>query len=551
MDLEYSCSCGLPPGAFISSLAGARAKGRIRLFCVAHKNGWAGITGADCGAFEGIYVLNVGQGEWVKKVNGIPDTARPFFVKMATNDPDTAYVAGGNAYPRSGPSVYKTTDGGETWTDVFRFEGNQNIFTGWAGTDGDFQWSYPEYALGFDVCPSDKDRLVLTDLGCVHLSTDGGTTWTQAYTTLAAPHRPGQPTPRGDRYASCGLEMTSIWHLAWFDPQTIFACATDIKGFRSTDGGQTWAFDYTGHRLNTMYYALKHPTTGVCYAATSSVHDLYESTYLADNRIDSGKGLVLLSTDNGATWQPLRDFGHPVIWLALDPTNPQRLYASVVHSQEGGLYVTEDLDKGAESSWVRLPSPPRTEGHPYNVHVLKDGTLICTFSGRRVGNDFTPSSGVFVSTDGGQGWEDRSDPGMRFWTKDLVIDPHDPAQNTWYVGVFFAWGQAAQTGRSGLYRTTDRGKNWTVLADSTLSPTGVLNVESCTINPCHPDQLFMTTEYDGLWVTDHVNTAKPVFRPVESYGFKHPLRVQFNPYRDTEIWITSFGNGLVVGRVMP
>jgi len=540
---------GLPAGTFMSSFAGAAAGGRTRLFCVIHREGWAGITGGDFGGFEGIYVLDVGPNRWEKRVAGLSATAGPFFVGMAANDPDTAYVAGGNGYPLSGPSVFRTTDGGQTWTDVFRFEGNANIIPGWAGDGGVFHWSYPEYALGFDVCASDSRRLVMTDLGCLHVSTDGGATWTQAYTTPADARTPGAAISPEARYASCGLEVTSVWQMAWLSPTTLFECATDIRGARSTDGGQTWSFGYTGHSLNTMYCAVKNPQTGVCYAGTSSVHDLYESTYLADNRIDEGKGLVLYSTDDGASWNTLKDLGKPVVWLALDPTNPQRLYAAVVNSQVGGIYVTDALDQGPNAEWRQLPRPPRTEGHPYNLRVLDDGTLVCTYSGRRVGNGFTPSSGVFVSTDGGVTWEDRSDPGMRFWTKDVVIDPSDATQNTWYAGVFFAWGPSAQTGKSGLYRTRDRGRTWQLLADSSLSPTGVLNVESCTVDPSDPAELYFTTEYDGLWFTEDATAERPSFRQVESYGFRHPLRAQFSPYRPTEMWVTSFGNGMSVGEV--
>ena len=198
-----------------------------------------------------------------------------------------------------------------------------------------------------------------------------------------------------------------------------------------------------------------------------------------------------------------------------------------------------------------MPAPPRTEGHPYNIHVLSDGAIVCTLSGRRVGNNFTPSAGVFLSTDGGQTWEDRSDARMRFWTKDLVLDPADKTESTWYVGVFFAWGQAGREGKSGLYRTTDRGKTWTLLADSSLAPSGVLNVESCGFDPAHKGEFYFTTEYDGLFYSADIRAAKPAFKQVESYGFKHPLRVQFDPYHESELWVTSFGNGIRVGHTSP
>ena len=35
-----------------------------------------------------------------------------------------------------------------------------------------------------------------------------------------------------------------------------------------------------------------------------------------------------------------------------------------------------------------------------------------------------------MSADGGATWEDRSDEMMKYWVKDIVVDPHDPEQNT-------------------------------------------------------------------------------------------------------------------------
>jgi len=235
---------GLPAGSFVTSFAGGKSDGKVRLFCVMHKNGWAGITGGDHGGFTGVFVLDVGKDAWVKKVDGIPPTAEPFFVKMAANDADTAYIAGGSGYPKSGPSVFKTINGGENWTDIFLTGGNKNIVVGWAGDGGDFQWSFPEYALGFEVSLLDKNRLLLTDLSCAHASDDGGKTWRAVYTTLTAPRTVGSAA-KGASYASNGMDMTSVWQLHWFDEKNVFACTTDIKGSRSTDSGKTWSFNYT------------------------------------------------------------------------------------------------------------------------------------------------------------------------------------------------------------------------------------------------------------------------------------------------------------------
>jgi len=91
------------------------------------------------------------------------------------------------------------------------------------------------------------------------------------------------------------------------------------------------------------------------------------------------------------------------------------MFASAIHSTQGGIFVSNNIQNGAASTWARVASnPPRTEGHPLNIFVLNDGTLVCTYSGRRAGSpqNFTPSAGVFVSTNGGTSWLDRSSSQM-------------------------------------------------------------------------------------------------------------------------------------------
>ncbi len=61
-----------------------------------------------------------------------------------------------------------TTDGGAAWNEVFLTENNQNIATGWCGREGDLDWWFPEYALGFAVSPDDPDHVIITDLGFAH-----------------------------------------------------------------------------------------------------------------------------------------------------------------------------------------------------------------------------------------------------------------------------------------------------------------------------------------------------------------------------------------------
>ena len=531
---------GIPSSQAMVSFAGAKESGTTRFFCVTLGSAdvYPGVTGADHANYQSVYTLDWGN-SWVSRTAGIAAGDHPFFAGAGRANVSVAYVGGGS--DAGVPVVYRTADGGAHWSQVFLTTNNQNIATGWSGVGGARGWGYGEYALGFAVSPVDPNRVIITDLGFAHVTSDGGTTWHQAYVRPAYENAANTGIFLSKSYLSAGLENTTCWGLTWSDASNAFASFTDIRGARSADGGATWSFDYTGHSLNTMYRCVKHPSTGVLYAATSSVHDLYQSTYLQDSRIDGGAGLVLFSSDKGKTWQTLHNFGHVVCWVALDPTNANRLYASVADSSAGGIYVSSNIQLGTSSTWAKvLANPPRTQGHPYTIAVLNDGTLVATYSGRRDSSGaFTDSSGLFVTTNGGSSWADRSASGMHYWTKDLVVDPGDPAQNTWYVGVFSGWG-GAPNGLGGLYRTTDRGVHWNRIL--TLD-----RVESCTINPASASEMYVTTEAEGLWMTSNLTALAPAFTQVAGYPFQHPVRVFYDPYQAGRAWVTSFGYGICLG----
>lgn len=347
----------------------------------------------------------------------------------------------------------------------------------------------------------------------------------------------GAPTPKKKAYGGIGLENTSCWWVTWPKTTTTWASFTDIGGIRSTNGGNTWSFNYSGLSVNTTYEGAL-TASGTMYVATSSIHDMYQSTHLTDASIDSGTGQVMASTDGGATWTQVGSIEHVVMDVALDPTNAQRAYTTVASSTEGGVYVCNNLSQGTKATWTRLPAPPRTQGHAFNVTVLNDGTVVATFSGRRTTN-FTDSSGVFVSTNHGETWEDRSTTNMDWWTMDLTVAPTDSKQNTWYVGVYSGWGGAANN-RGGLYKTTNRGQTWSQIWNTA-------QVGSCTVNPNNSDLVYATTQSDGLWASTNAQSASPTFVQIASYPFMEPTRVFFNPLKKGEVWVTSFGNGLRIG----
>lgn len=527
---------GIPGDQRIVSFAGGKSGGVTRFVAVTNNvnDVYSGMAPYENSGDGKALTLTLGDANWA--VETLPAGTTPFFAAMAANDTTNLFVAGGGAAGK--PTVVKSPDGGTTWYDVLITANNKNVQTGWSGHGGDRDWTYGEIALGFTINNADSQQMILTDYGYAHSSTDGGATWKALYVNPADLNSANALTPKFKSYRDSGLDNTTSWQVAWPGSGNVLIANSDVRGQRSTDNGLNFGFNYLGHTRNSMYRIVQSGST--IYAAVASVHDLYQSTYLTDAKINGGNGAVLFSTDSGANWSTLHDFGNVVCWVAADPANPNRLYASVADSVDGGIYVTNNLNAGAASTWTKLAAPPRTEGHAFNVFVLGDGTLVATYSGRRNSSGtFTQSSGVFVSTNGGTSWSDRSAPGLRYWTKDVIIDPHDLTQQTWYAGVFSGWG-GPPNGLGGLYKTTDRGVTWTRVLS-------LDRVTSATFNPFDPDELFVTTETDGLWYSSNIRSTTPTFAPVASYKFRQPERVFFNPSDANEIWVTSFGGGVMVG----
>ncbi len=542
---------GIPSTEQIVSFAGAKAGGITRFYCVTWSSGnvYPGVVGSDCGYFANVYTMDYGTSNWVSKINGITaGTDDLCCVGMASNNINVAYIAGENS-STSYPVVLKTLDAGTTWTHNFNTANNLNIQTAYCGSGGDFQWTWAQYIYGISVAANDPNKVIFCDMGFTHKTTDGGASWQAAYVAPNDLHALNTTTPSRQYYHGNGIEPTACWDITWASADSIYAGYTDIHGVRSNNGGTTWGFDYSGlNQYNTVYKFLKG-INGTIYAATSSIHDMYESTHLIDSRIDNGTGEVMFSINNGATFTTLHNFGKPVIWIAFDPTTPNRMYASVINhagsGTAGGIWKSDNINLGAASTWAICPRPARTQGHPFNIRVLNDGTVVSSFSGRRntANTAFTDSSGVFISTDHGNTWIDRSDVGMQYWCMDVVIDPFDAAQNTWYAGVFSGWSNSASVGVGGVYRTTNRGVNWTRITTN-------YNIErafSVTCDPVHQGAAYMTTETQGLWYTANIAATSPVWTQVSGYPFRQPNRVYFNPYNQNQIWVNSFGNGIRVG----
>src|SRR5439155_1320748 len=108
-------------------------------------------------------------------------------------------------------------------------------------------WGFGGPARGFAVHPSDPDIAVLTNLGGVYVTLNGGKSWIQRYTAPTEPNRALSTT------RSNGLDVTSVWNHYRRGART-FLANTDVGMAVRDDGGQLVPNSSDGPtRWNTFY----------------------------------------------------------------------------------------------------------------------------------------------------------------------------------------------------------------------------------------------------------------------------------------------------------
>jgi photosystem II stability/assembly factor-like uncharacterized protein len=545
---------GIPAGEAMYSFAGAKQGGTVRFYCVTLAS-FVVFPGAILNPFvsRGVYTMDVGATTWTAMMSGFTSgTDYPSHVAMARNNISTVYVAAargstGTFYPDRS-TVFKANAPGGTWQRVFIiYPNNQNIITGWAGYPNSASLSFAN-PIGFTVHPSDPNRLCLTDSATAHITTNGGTTWTQIYVSPADQNAANTALPSGKAYHGVGIEPTACFWLHWIDGANLLAGFSDLRLIRSHNSGASWGYDYSGLSDGECYQIVQH-ANGTLYALSSTIISPYGVIGSDNASIDGATGTVRLSTNGGANWSMLHNFGAAPMWMALDPANADTMYVAIAHSTLGGIYLTQNLSAGINSTWMRLSAPARaTSGHPYNIRLLDDGSLVCSYSLGYDGTSFPQTSGVFITANPTAGasatWLDRSATGMKYWTQDVVIDPHDATQQTWYAAVWNAWGAGNPnpSQQGGLYKTTNRGQSWTRVFSADC-------VNSCTISPINADEMYVTTRFSGLWYGSNLSAASPNFAQLAEYPFREPTRIFYNPNVPGEVWVTSNGNGIRSGSV--
>ncbi len=404
---------------------------------------------------DGVYKSTDGGNSWTNM--GLKASEHIAKIVVHPGQSDVVYVAAmGPLWSAGGDrGVYKTTDGGKTWERVLHVDDH----TGACDLVMD-----PRDPNVLFAAMQQRRRHVFTYISggpgsAIYKSTDGGKTWNKAVSGL----------PGGD-LGRIGLAISPA------DPEKLYAMVetADDKGgvFRSTNRGASW-------EKRSGYY-----TSGNYYV------ELIPDPVDAD-RIYSMDVWMKVSDDGGKSWRNVgEDFKHVdnhALWI--DPSDTDHLLAGC----DGGLYET--WDQGAH--WRFLTNLPVTQFYKvavdnaepfYNIYGgtqdnFSMGGPSRTISGNGISNE------QWFMTHGGDGFESQVDPydpnivyaqsqhGVlvrydKLSGEEVGIQPHEREGENSYR---WNWDSPLAVSRHAegrlyfaankLFVSEDRGNSWSVISD--------------------------------------------------------------------------------------
>ena len=370
---------------------------------------------------RGVYRSDDAGATW-KQVLFRHDSAGALDISVDPSNPDILYVsfwqAGRTPWMLSSggrwSGIFKSTDGGDTWTDISH---NPGLPSGIMGK------------IGLALSPANTNRIwaqVEADDGGLYRSDDAGATWTLV---------------NDDRALRQRAWYYSHLHADPKDPNTVYAQNTGF--YRSTDGGKTLQNISVPHGDN---------------------HDLWIAPDNPLRMIESNDGGANVSTDGGKTWTE-QDYATAQFYH-VTTTNEYPYHICGAQqdnstlcgpsASSGGITTDEWYDVGGgESGYIAVD--------PTNPDIAYAGSYggLLTRKDRRTG--ISRNVSPWPLNPMGHSSEDIE---YRFqWTYPIVFSRHDP--KTLYAG------------GSQLFRTTNEGQSWTIVSPplarrdpKTMGPSG-------------------------------------------------------------------------------
>jgi len=227
------------------------------------------------------------------------------------------------------------------------------------------------------------------------------------------------------------------------NPATVFAF-DDLEGvlLRSTDGGATWEEKDTG--LSFAGFSYSDPPLQLAFDLTT----VPETSYLA-LRNDHGDGVTWRSTDSGDSWQPAGPGGYPLA------VGQGVVYAGASKSVDGG--VTWSAAATAPGTAVALAAAPGSSSTVYAA---------------------TSDRGIWKSADAAASWQPASSGLGATRTLALAIDPLHPR-------ILYSVVAGGVLG-PGLLETGSGGRRWHLVGPPWL----VRYLGQITVDPVTPTTLY-------------------------------------------------------------
>jgi photosystem II stability/assembly factor-like uncharacterized protein len=274
---------------------------------------------------DGVYKSSDGGKTWNHV--GLEDTRQIGALIVDPNNPDVVLVAAlGHAFgPGAERGVFRTTDGGKSWTKVLY----QDEQTGAIDVTFDPHDANIVYAAMWQVRRQPWNFSSGGRASGLFRSTDGGVTWKRLS---------GNGLPTG----ILGRIHVSV---SGADSRRVYAMIEAAQGglFRSDDGGGHWQRINDDGRLSQRAW--------------------YFSTILADPRsvdtVYAANTGLFRSTDGGKSFQllPARHGDHHGIWI--DSTNPDRM----IEASDGGASIS--FDRG--QTWSTVYNQPTAQFYHVSV----------------------------------------------------------------------------------------------------------------------------------------------------------------------------------------
>ena len=276
---------------------------------------------------DGVYRSTDGGATWQHL--GLADTRHISRVRIHPQNPDHVYVAAlGHAFgPNPERGVYRSTDGGQTWTRVLHVSDN----TGAVDLTMDPTNPRILYAALYQARRSPWNFVSGGPESGLYRSADGGDSWTRIGADNGLP---------AGILGRIGVAISPA------RPQRVWAMVEAENGglYRSDDGGRQFHLvdASRGPRSRPWYYThmfADPQNADTCFILAAG---FYKS-------IDGGKTFQRMATPHG---------DHHDLWI--DATNPRRM----IHGADGGAAVS--FDGGA--SWSPIHNQPTAEFY----HVTTD-----------------------------------------------------------------------------------------------------------------------------------------------------------------------------------